>query len=64
MAGAILIETIFDWARARAIRRARVAKPRLSAIMGIAILYGVVFSLVNILTDIVYGMLDPRIRYG
>ncbi len=32
--------------------------------MGIAILYGVVFSVVNILTDIVYGILDPRIRYG
>ena len=33
-------------------------------IMGIAILYGVVFSVINILTDIVYGVLDPRIRYG
>jgi ABC-type dipeptide/oligopeptide/nickel transport system permease component len=32
--------------------------------MGITIIYGVVFSLINILTDMAYGILDPRIRYG
>jgi len=31
--------------------------------MGITILYGVVFSLVNIFTDLIYGVLDPRIGY-
>jgi peptide/nickel transport system permease protein len=64
MAGAILVETIFDWPGLGLY----VVKSSLSLdfqpIVGITILYGIVFSLVNILTDIVYGILDPRIRYG
>jgi ABC-type dipeptide/oligopeptide/nickel transport system permease component len=30
-------------------------------IMGIALLYGVVFSLINIAVDVTYGALDPRV---
>jgi ABC-type dipeptide/oligopeptide/nickel transport system permease component len=30
-------------------------------IMGIALLYGIVFSLINIVIDISYGLLDPRV---
>jgi peptide/nickel transport system permease protein len=33
-------------------------------IMGITILYGIIFSLVNVVTDVAYGIFDPRIRYG
>lgn len=33
-------------------------------IMGIALLYGLVFSLVNIVVDLTYAALDPRIGRG
>ncbi len=64
MAGAILIETIFDWPGLGLYAVKASLSLDFQPIMGIAILYGVVFSIVNILTDIVYGILDPRIRYG
>ena len=64
MAGAILIETIFDWPGLGLYAVKASLSLDFQPIMGIAILYGVVFSVVNILTDIVYGILDPRIRYG
>ena len=64
MAGAILIETIFDWLGLGLYAVHASLSLDFQPIMGIAILYGVVFSLVNILTDIAYGILDPRIRYG
>ena len=64
MAGAILIETIFDWPGLGLYAVHASLSLDFQPIMGITILYGVVFSLVNILTDIVYGILDPRIRYG
>ena len=64
MAGAILIETIFDWPGLGLYAVHASLSLDFQPIMGIAILYGIVFSLVNILTDIVYGILDPRIRYG
>jgi len=64
MAGAVLIETIFDWPGLGLYAVKASLSLDFQPIMGIAILYGIVFSLVNILTDIVYGILDPRIRYG
>ena len=64
MAGAILIETIFDWPGLGLYAVKASLSLDFQPIMGIAILYGIVFSVVNILTDIVYGILDPRIRYG
>ena len=64
MAGAILIETIFDWPGLGLYAVHASLSLDFQPIMGIAILYGIVFSVVNILTDIVYGILDPRIRYG
>ena len=64
MAGAILIETIFDWPGLGLYAVESSLSLDFQPIMGIAILYGIVFCVVNILTDIVYGILDPRIRYG
>ena len=64
MAGAILIETIFDWPGLGLYAVKASLSLDFQPIMGIAVLYGVVFSVINILTDIVYGVLDPRIRYG
>lgn len=64
MAGAILIETIFDWPGLGLYAVHSSLSLDFQPIIGITILYGIVFSLVNILTDIVYGVLDPRIRYG
>lgn len=64
MGGAILVETIFDWPGLGLY----IVKASLSndsqPIMGAAILYGIVVILLNILTDMAYGILDPRIRYG
>lgn len=64
MAGAILIETIFDWPGLGLYAVHASLSLDFQPIMGITILYGIVFSIVNILTDMAYGILDPRIRYG
>jgi ABC-type dipeptide/oligopeptide/nickel transport system permease component len=32
--------------------------------MGITLVVGFLFTLVNLLVDISYGVIDPRIRYG
>ncbi|MAS32917.1 MAG: peptide ABC transporter [Anaerolineaceae bacterium] len=64
MAGAVLVETIFDWPGMGLYAVESSLRLDFQPIMGITLIYGVVFSLVNILTDLVYGALDPRIRYG
>lgn len=64
MAGAVLVETIFDWPGMGLYAVESSLRLDFQPIMGITLVYGVVFSLINIFTDIVYGILDPRIRYG
>lgn len=64
MAGAVLVETIFDWPGLGLYVVESSLRLDFEPIMGITILYGIVFSLVNIVTDVVYGIIDPRIRYG
>jgi ABC-type dipeptide/oligopeptide/nickel transport system permease component len=32
--------------------------------MGVTLLSGVIFFLVNLIVDILYGVVDPRVRYG
>lgn len=64
MGGGILVEWIFDWPGLGLYIVKASRSSDLQPIMSSAILYGIVFSLVNILTDIVYSILDPRIRYG
>jgi len=64
MAGAVLIETIFDWPGLGLYAVESSLSLDFQPIMGITIIYGVVFSTINIITDMLYGVLDPRIRYG
>ncbi|MBK8020982.1 MAG: ABC transporter permease [Chloroflexi bacterium] len=64
LAGAVLVETIFDFPGMGLYAVESSLRLDFQPIMGITLIYGVVFSLINILTDVVYGILDPRIRYG
>ncbi|MFN8593204.1 MAG: ABC transporter permease [Thermomicrobiales bacterium] len=61
MGGSVLVETVFDWPGIGLYATKSALTLDFMPIMGIALLYGVVFSLVNILVDVTYGALDPRI---
>lgn len=64
MAGAVLVEAIFDWPGLGLFIVESSLALDFQPIMGITIVYGIIFSVVNIFTDIAYGVIDPRIRYG
>jgi peptide/nickel transport system permease protein len=34
------------------------------AVMGVTLLAGVAYALINLVTDVLYATLDPRISYG
>jgi peptide/nickel transport system permease protein len=64
MTGALVTETIFNWpGLGRAIIPAILSRDT-PVIMGILIFGAVIFLIVNLITDIFYAFLDPRIRYG
>jgi peptide/nickel transport system permease protein len=64
LSGAVLTETVFAWPGIG--RYAVTAAVRLDypAILGVTMVTGVIYLAVNFAVDIVYGVLDPRIRVG
>lgn len=64
MAGAVFVEYVFDWKGIGVVIVDALEKYDLPVIMGSVLFISVVLILVNILVDIVYAGLDPRIRLG
>lgn len=63
LGGSVLVETIFSWPGLGRYAFDAITLLDFQAIMGITLFAAVVFVLVNLLVDILYIALDPRIRY-
>ena len=61
LAGAFFVETIFKWNGLGYVGVDALLKSDFPVIMGIVLFTAVVFVTMNILVDVVYGILDPRI---
>ncbi len=64
LAGAVLTETVFYWPGIGRYMVGTINTLDFPALMGGTILIAVVFVLVNLMVDILYAIIDPRIRYG
>lgn len=62
MAGAVFVEYIFDWKGIGVVIVDSLEKYDLPVIMGSVLFISVMLILVNILVDIFYALLDPRVR--
>ncbi|MCX2726863.1 ABC transporter permease [Thermomicrobium sp. 4228-Ro] len=62
LAGAVLTETIFAWPGIGRYAVDAAMKLDLPAVLGVTLLIAVVYVTINFVTDILYGVLDPRIR--
>jgi peptide/nickel transport system permease protein len=62
LAGALFVEQIFAWKGIGWILYDALMKFDLPIIMGGVLLTATIFVVINILVDILYGMLDPRVR--
>jgi peptide/nickel transport system permease protein len=63
MAGAVFIEYIFDWKGVGVVIVDGLEKYDFPVVMGAVLFISVLLIIINIFADLVYGMLDPRIRY-
>jgi peptide/nickel transport system permease protein len=62
MAGAVFVEIIFNWKGIGYEVVDALNKNDLPVVMGATLVFAMVFVLINIGVDIVYGILDPRVR--
>ncbi len=62
IAGAVLVETVFNWPGMGQLAYAAVLRRDYSLVLGILLIAAVVVVVLNLLTDLAYYWLDPRIR--
>jgi len=63
LGGAVVVETVFTWPGLGYLTYQAVLKMDIPFIMGLSLLTAFIYSIANLLVDIAYGFLDPRIRY-
>jgi ABC-type dipeptide/oligopeptide/nickel transport system permease component len=63
LTGSILTETIFSWPGVGRYVLTAIDKRDLPAVQGSVLFLSLVFVLVNLLTDMVYARVDPRVAY-
>jgi peptide/nickel transport system permease protein len=62
LSGTVLIEQIYSWPGVGQYAYTAAVNLDLPAIMGVSLFVAVVYTLVNLMVDVLYGVIDPRIR--
>lgn len=62
LAGAVFVEYVFDWKGIGVVVVDALDKFDFPVIMGSVLLIGTMLVIINIVVDIIYGVIDPRIR--
>lgn len=62
MAGAVFVEYIFNWKGIGYEVYEALTKNDLPIVMGSTLVFAVIFIFTNMIVDIIYGFLDPRVR--
>lgn len=62
LAGAVFVEYVFDWKGIGVVIVDALDKFDFPVVMGSVLLIGVMLIIINIIVDIIYGVLDPRVR--
>jgi peptide/nickel transport system permease protein/oligopeptide transport system permease protein len=63
LAGAVLTETVFTWPGVGRLLVDSILARDYPVVQGAVLVIAISFILVNLLVDLVYGVIDPRIRY-
>jgi len=64
LAGAVITETIFYWPGIGSYMLHSTLTVDFGAIVGGTAIIGIVYTLINLVVDVLYGIIDPRIRVG
>lgn len=64
LSGAVLTETIFSWPGLGRYATASAISLDFPAVMGVTLLAAIIYPLANLIVDLSYHWLDPRIRHG
>ncbi len=63
LGGAVLTETVFGWPGIGRLLVDSIGARDFAVVQGIVLVYAAVFILLNVVVDVLYVVIDPRIRY-
>ena len=64
LGGAVLTETVFQWPGIGKYAADSITRSDFPVIQAVVLLIAIIFVLMNLIVDIIYAFLDPRIKYG
>jgi peptide/nickel transport system permease protein len=64
LGGSVLVEAVFDWPGIGLYATQSALIIDYPSILGVTLLFAIIYSVVNLVVDLFYGLIDPRIRYG
>ena len=64
LGGAVVTETIFSWPGLGQLTVTAIGARDYQVVQGVVLLLAAIFVVLNLLVDVLYAVLDPRIRYG
>lgn len=62
LGGTVLVETVFDWPGLGLYATKSVVTQDFMPVIGVTLVIGTLFVLINLVVDILYGIVDPRVR--
>lgn len=63
LGGTVLVETVFDWPGLGLYATQAIVTQDFTPVMGVTLVIGIVFVLINLAVDLLYGLLNPKVRY-
>ena len=64
LGGTVLTETVFSWPGIGRLLVESILARDYPVIQGAILVFALLFILVNLIVDLLYGLIDPRVRYG
>jgi len=64
LAGAVITETVFNWPGLGRLLVQSIFQRDLPVVQGVVLFLALMFATVNLIVDLIYGFIDPRIRYA
>jgi peptide/nickel transport system permease protein len=64
LGGTVLVETVFDWPGIGLYATRSITTQDFAPIVGVTLVVGAIFIAVNLVVDLLYGVLNPKVRTG
>lgn len=64
LGGTVLVETVFDWPGLGLYATKAIVSQDMMPVIGVALVIGLLFVFANLVIDLAYGLINPKVRYS